>query len=798
MTILSRKDTQWDHISVSGKVLVVKPGDNGFYPVGFSYLLGAWDEAGIRYDYVDMFLYPDTDIESLLRRNDYLAVCTGGLLGSLTFFQTLFARVKQTNPDLPCMLGGNVTTDFPTALLFAHTEVDYLVFGEGEITGTLLLSHIQQRGIAPTDLLGVAYRSNATPEGFVRNKLRPPLDLAAHNWQPTWKFLEVDRYAQRPSCDLRLFPVLTGRGCKGRCSFCSPTSGSYRGRPLDHVFQEIEGVLATYDFDYLHFLTEIFFQEEAEVLEFCRRYKALPNARPWACLQRIDTSPQVLAAMKDAGCFSINVGVESGSDRVLREMKKDITVAQIRSFVDRMKACDLSVEASFMVGNYDETEADISSTVDMMLSLGVGGPKALCINYPGTLNFIRAQKRGLVPDVLQYARNLRRAYTFDWFQHIEAHKSGEIQYLNITAMDDDTLFEVAVRELRRLHEYGYHIKDVEAVPVPLAAGSAGPPEAYDLRGACPFCGAGMSARVYLDDFQSFKDASCPHCVTYQQKPFFAPLDVPEVRAAFEAVRPRLDQAQRSVLLGPDQAIRTLLRRGYTGFDFSRVVGVVSLKEGNPGLPRFLGPLPVLDLHSLREHGVDLAVSVAAGIQGLQESLGEASMDALRRQGIDVVSLFPFGVTGRDVPVVDLPVGKVLAVASAQPPAVRCLLQDLRRAGCDISILVPQPKQGAYLEYLSGQEYVCPEKMFNARALSDALRQAVRQEGYNYAVFPYSQSLEIYDNVMECILACGIDDIYVYHANNSTAAYEERMAFQLPRHSKMRVLGGRPCQTAFPA
>ncbi|MHC1713426.1 MAG: radical SAM protein [Solidesulfovibrio sp.] len=469
MSTLSKRDSQWDNISVFKKVLVIKPDDNGFYPIGFSYLLGAWDEAGIQYDYVDMFLYPGYDIESLIKRNDYLVVCTGGLLGSFTFFQTLFERVKNVAPNLPCVLGGNITMDFPTGLLFAHTNVDYLVFGEGEITGTLLLSHIQQKGIAPTDLLGVAYRSPAELEGFVRNKRRPPLDLTAHNWQPTWDFLEVDRYAQRPHCTLRLFPILTGRGCKGRCSFCSPTNGQYRGRPLNYVFQEIESILGKYDFDYLYFLTEVFFQEETEVLEFCRRYKELGVQKPWACLQRIDSSPHVLTAMKDAGCFTINVGVESGCNRILKEMKKDITVDQIRTFIDLMKACNMGIEASFMVGNYSETESDITKTVDMMLELGIGGPKAMCVNYPGTLNFTRAQNRGLIKDVLQYAKGLRRAYSFDWLQHIEAHKSGELAYLNVTDMSDDTLFEVVIRELRRLHEFGYHIKNVGATPIRMRA-----------------------------------------------------------------------------------------------------------------------------------------------------------------------------------------------------------------------------------------------------------------------------------------------------------------------------------------
>jgi anaerobic magnesium-protoporphyrin IX monomethyl ester cyclase len=85
----------------------------------------------------------------------------------------------------------------------------------------------------------------------------------------------------------------------------------------------------------------------------------------------MDSSPHVLRGMKDAGCFTINVGVESGSDRILKEMKKDIAVDQIRTFIDLMKACNMGIEVSFMVGNYSETEPTIIKTVDMMLELGI-------------------------------------------------------------------------------------------------------------------------------------------------------------------------------------------------------------------------------------------------------------------------------------------------------------------------------------------------------------------------------------------------------------------------------------------
>jgi hypothetical protein len=100
---------------------------------------------------------------------------------------------------MSCVLSGNVTMDFSTDLLFAYTR-GLSGARRGRNHWNIAALAYPAKGHCPDEptWLGVAYRSPVALEGFVRNKRRQPLELTAHNLQPTWDFLEVDRYAQRP------------------------------------------------------------------------------------------------------------------------------------------------------------------------------------------------------------------------------------------------------------------------------------------------------------------------------------------------------------------------------------------------------------------------------------------------------------------------------------------------------------------------------------------------------------------------------------------------------------------------
>lgn len=760
------------------KVLIVKPEDNYFFPIGYSYLLAAWEKEDIKYDYVDMYLYPDFDIEGLLRKNDYLAVCSGGLLWSLPFFKKLFDVIKSVKPTIACILGGNITQDFSRKELFSYTNVDYLVIGEGEITSVQLLRHIQENGISPTLLLGVSYRCNSQLNGFADNKRRPPLDLATTNWQPTWSFLEVEKYTYVKKLNKHFFPVITGRGCTGRCAFCSPTNGRYRERPIPYIMEEIETILSKYNFDYFDFLNEVFFQKEDHVNEFCKKYSQLAGNKPWRCLQRVDTSPKVLDSMKKAGCFTVNVGLESGSDRILKAIKKDITTEQARTFIAALKAVDIKIDATFMFGNYDETPQDIAMTVDFLLEQKALGPMALCITYPGTLNYLRARNRGLIDNDLTYALSIHDAYNSNYLQHMEAYFSGQRNYINITAMPDELLFETVANEMRRLHVHGCRYKNV------VSQTTDG--RSYRLRGECPVCGASNERTVYIDDTLSFMEHQCVACC--EEDASFSALEIPEIKSSYDKIKNNLQEKQRTVIAGNRTQLYFFIKNGFLDFNYSNIIGFIFTNEGNP-LPkeqRYIGNIPHISIDAINEHNVETIVALGAGIEDTVENLGIASISGDNLPNLNIYSLFPWGKLGREISFNSLKQGKALVVSSARNDIVTTLLDDLHTLGC-ISVSLLLQADNVFPHATRVRQHRCDSIIFDYNKISAIEQNTLRNEHYDFVVFPFSIDIGFYRNILECAKVLGVQSVYGYHSNNIHVPFDDKVVVTAPFHAYMETL-----------
>lgn len=770
-------ETQYAMNARDKKVLIVKPEDNYFFPIGYSYLLAAWDQEGIAYDYVDMHLYPNHDIETMLRSNNYYCVCAGGLIWSLPFFKKIFDVVKRVNQNIACVLGGNITQDFSAKELFAYTAVDYLVIGEGEITSTKLLKHIQDSGISPTPIRGVSYRSRDDLNGFVTNKRRPPLDLTANNWQPTWKFLETKKYTYVNKLRKNFFPVITGRGCTGRCAFCSPTNGRYRERPIPFIMEEIEYLMSNYEFDYFDFLNEVFFQNEDHVREFCGQYSKLTGNKPWRCLQRVDTSPSVLNIMKDAGCFTVNIGLESGSDRILKAIKKNITTDQAKSFIAALKQAGIKIDATFMFGNYDETPQDMAMTIDFLLEQRVLGPMALCITYPGTLNYLRARNRGLIDADLPYALSIHDAYNSNYLQHMEAYYTGKRHYINITAMPDDILFETVANEMRRLHEFGCRYRNVTA--------STDDGHTYTLRGNCPVCDAENEKTVYVDDYLSFMEHQCSNC--YEEYAYFSFLDIPETHSAYSRSIDSLRGCRTIVFAGSRTQLYFAIRNGLPGLDFKTVSGFILTKHGDP-LPddtAYIGNVRRMPLADLTDNHVDAIVALGANSEEAAANIGLPEACGDGKTSWKSVSLFPQGRLGHEVRFASLPQGKVLVVTSAQQNVVDSLLNDLQTLGCSVSLLVQGNKADAYASVT--ERHICSTDFFDHQALSSLQKKKLKAEHFEFAIFPFSIDIGTYRNVLECLASIGVKQVFGYHANNSEADFQSKLVVTAPYYAYMNAL-----------
>ena len=167
-----------------------------------------------------------------------------------------------------------------------------------------------------------------------------------------------------------LYPVVqifTGRGCIFKCTFCSwPETlmgRKYRVRSPKNVLDELEWVQNN-----LPEVKEVFFEDDTftinrkRVLEFCREYRRRGLDVTWACNARVGLDYETMKEMKLANCRLLIVGYESGSDDILKNIKKGITIEQIKQFAKDARKASLLVHGDFIVGLPGETKDTIELT----------------------------------------------------------------------------------------------------------------------------------------------------------------------------------------------------------------------------------------------------------------------------------------------------------------------------------------------------------------------------------------------------------------------------------------------------
>ena len=186
--------------------------------------------------------------------------------------------------------------------------------------------------------------------------------------------------------------MLTSRGCPARCTFCANyvTGRKFRHRSTASVLQEMEAMHQLYGLSFFPFWDDALTANMQRLLEMLRAFETdLSFAPSWFAITRATHArPDILRAMKRAGCCAINFGVESGDDEILRAIKKGVTTAQVVTALENAKAEGFVTACNFMLGFPQETPREIENTlrfmeriaplVDSFSTLGVVVP------FPGT------------------------------------------------------------------------------------------------------------------------------------------------------------------------------------------------------------------------------------------------------------------------------------------------------------------------------------------------------------------------------------------------------------------------------
>jgi anaerobic magnesium-protoporphyrin IX monomethyl ester cyclase len=296
------------------------------------------------------------------------------------------AAVKQRCPKPPVVVlyGIHPTCRFDE-LLAPGTGVDGCVLGEPELTVRGLTDALA-KGEAPQTVPGLAWR-DAGGRPMVAAPRPPISDLDALPI-PDWSFVDTGNY-RLPLNDAKFLLVNTNRGCPYRCTFCNAYvyyGRVPRRRSAAHVLRELANDVQAFGVSDFMFWAEEFILDHAFVLELCEAITRSGLEIRWVCNSRVDAvTPEVLAAIKRAGCWNIAFGIESGDQSVLDSTNKGTTVHQVRSAVAMAREAGLQVTGHVVLGFPQDTAESIAETGRFVDSLELDFVQYYCaMPYPGT------------------------------------------------------------------------------------------------------------------------------------------------------------------------------------------------------------------------------------------------------------------------------------------------------------------------------------------------------------------------------------------------------------------------------
>ena len=306
--------------------------------------------------------------------------------------------VKEINPKAKVILGGAHISIFAEHAL-SPKEVDFGFQGETEIVFDEFLDALDNNHNF-TEIKGLVYKDK---DGKVHINKKPKLYPDLNQFpKPARHLFPMDKY--HSSANLRgkrTLNMITSRGCPYRCTYCSSPmifGQSFRYLSTENVINEMIELRDVYGADSIQFYDETFTVNRQRVIDLCDEIIKQKINMQWACFTRVNiVDKELLQKMKDAGCYLIFFGIESGVQRLIDLVKKDITLDQARNAVKLCKETGIQAWCSFIIGLPSETKEESLQTINFALELDpeyVQFP--IFMPWPGTSIYETAKEYGII------------------------------------------------------------------------------------------------------------------------------------------------------------------------------------------------------------------------------------------------------------------------------------------------------------------------------------------------------------------------------------------------------------------
>ncbi len=336
-----------------------------YVPIGLVYLAASLEKSGFQVKIFDNYLLGKTIDEVKTEIKNLNPELVGITCSSVTYSQCVQTAkaVKEVLPSCKVVVGGWHSSYNPESML-EHSEIDFVVMGEGERAMVELATQIAKKENSFTNIAGVAYRHEGkiikNPQQFIRNMDEIPF--------PALHLLSINLY-DRSMEYLSVKPVdnmSIARGCPFNCAFCETSrlwGKTCRAFSPQRVVEDIQYLIANYGTKGIYFVNDNFTLRKEKTIELCQLIRKNKIDIEWVCDTRADLlSQDLLKEMKTAGCKTIWFGIESGSPRILEKLHKDVTLEQTENAIKMCKAEGIQTACSFLLGIPGETIEDMKAT----------------------------------------------------------------------------------------------------------------------------------------------------------------------------------------------------------------------------------------------------------------------------------------------------------------------------------------------------------------------------------------------------------------------------------------------------
>jgi anaerobic magnesium-protoporphyrin IX monomethyl ester cyclase len=338
-------------------------------PLGLLYISSALKKAGHTVQVFDSTFRSPADYRNELAGFEPELV---GLYANIITREAVLEMLGVTRElGYPAIVGGPDPTGDGDAYLQAGILA--VVRGEGEQTATELVGHLERNGM-DSDSSAIPglflLRNGSTVDTGARERVST-LDELDH---PDRGAIDLNQYleAWRNHHGYSSVNLITTRGCPYHCTWCSREifGNGVRQRSTENVLEELEMITAEYQPEQIWFSDDVLTLNKKWTLELTSEMKKRGLTTRFECLSRVDrVDAEILQGLKDAGCFRVWYGAESGSEKMVKAMGKGFTVEQVKESVALTMKTGIEVGLFILIGYPGETVFDLLKTMGMIREL---------------------------------------------------------------------------------------------------------------------------------------------------------------------------------------------------------------------------------------------------------------------------------------------------------------------------------------------------------------------------------------------------------------------------------------------